>query len=45
VDKEDTTYTDGAGKEYTVKRVRLVGGAKGEKGKPGSLFRFTVISP
>ncbi len=45
VEKQDSTYTDGAGKKYTVKRVRLLGDEKIERGKLLGGFRAMESSP
>jgi len=45
VETQDSTYTDGAGKKYTVKRVRLLGDEKIERGKLFGGFRVMESSP
>ncbi len=44
-EKQASTYTDGAGKKYTVKEVHLAGGPKDERGKVLGFFRVMESSP
>ncbi len=45
VEKQASTYTDAAGKKYTVKRVRLMGDEKDEREKMLGFFRVMESSP